>query len=53
MIAFLYRIIIGSFHRHEWETVKVVRLVDGDDTVGIRVFLRCKACGDYKKKDLQ
>jgi hypothetical protein len=53
MIAFLYRIIIGSFHAHEWETVKIVRLTEGDDTIGSRIFLRCKTCGDYKKRDLK
>ena len=49
--------------KHEWETIKVMELVDTStsewrrgyrDTVMFhRVYLKCKNCGKYKFQDLK
>lgn len=53
MIGFLYRLIVGTFHRcdHKWDTVEVIQV---EDRVGgvlrryKRYVLRCKHCGEIK-----
>lgn len=58
MIGWLYRILIGHFHscRHEWETKQVVKFEITRDgapyKTGDRVFMCCKKCGDWTKRDL-
>lgn len=55
MTRLLQYLIFG--HVHEWETVGTVKLEYGDiwGTSGVceRVLLRCKTCGDWKKRDLK
>lgn len=53
MIRLLLFLITG--HIHEWETMddRVFTLRENDDIFrGTRLRLRCKKCGDWKKKDL-
>lgn len=37
---------------HRWKTEKSKTLVDGDDAVGLVVYLRCEKCGDWKRRRL-
>lgn len=57
MIGWLWRVIFGRFTicRHEWETMTKGPLKGANamgEWCGQRVELRCKKCGDWKKKDL-
>lgn len=39
--------------KHEWEVVESGNLLNDDnEKIGRVVFLRCKKCGEYKRKDL-
>lgn len=42
----------GSWHEHEWETLKDVGLNGEFGAKGRRYTCRCKHCGKYKKFDL-
>lgn len=39
--------------KHEWETIDEGNLLNDDnEKIGKAVFLRCKKCGDYMRRDL-
>lgn len=54
MIALLYKLIVGSFHRHEWEEGEQVTLwTEGKKRpTGFIRICRCKKCGVWKTFDL-
>ena len=53
MISWLYGVIVGSFCRHEWETVSTGRMINSNgDAIGDYYNLRCTKCGDIKRKNL-
>lgn len=39
--------------KHEWEVADSCNLLNGNnEKIGRVVFLRCKHCGEFKRKDL-
>lgn len=58
MLGWLYRIVVGSFHSHKWETIDTTQLMahdkkSGQDLpVGLRYHLRCTECGEIKGKSV-
>lgn len=54
MIGFLYRLIVGHFHRclHEWETIEVGKSTSWVGSVGKIFVLRCKKCGDIEQREI-
>ena len=57
MLGFLYRFIIGTFHRHEWETFKIVALTTYNQDKEKIIYAythhqRCKVCGALRTKTL-
>lgn len=59
MIALLYKLIIGSLHRHKWVTEVHGNIVSHDDKEGKAVptgafkDCRCKTCGTWKRFSLR
>lgn len=55
MLGFLYRFFIGIFHgcQHNWEIHTKGNIVycKNDKVVGIQFILKCKKCGDLKRKN--
>lgn len=49
-------IVTGSWHEHEWETIKeeeLYNLVNGKwENTHTRYTMKCKGCGNMKKKEL-
>ena len=44
---------INNSCKHEWEVVDTCNLLnENSQKIGRVVFLRCKKCGDYIRKDL-
>lgn len=33
---------------HEWEYIREIRLIKGDDVIGYKYFYICKKCGKMK-----
>lgn len=57
MIGWLWRVIVGTFHQHKWETVErrdySVQTWGGQWVVnGQRVFLKCTECGEWQSRDV-
>lgn len=55
MIALIYKLIVGSFHQHEWDEGEFVRhFTDASKArpSGISRVCRCKKCGEWKTFDL-
>lgn len=52
MIRILRFLFTGSWHEHNWETVRTDRLVDENRVaIGSRHILRCKECGKISWMD--
>ena len=48
-------IVTGSWHEHEWETTKEEELYTNEDykyAWKTRYTMKCKGCGNMKKKEL-
>jgi hypothetical protein len=52
MIGMVWRLVVGSFHQHAWETINVNPLSTDYGSTGHRYTLRCTKCGHVKKRDL-
>lgn len=53
MIALIWKIIVGSFHSHEWETMERCKVSTDEGGLYSRIKCRCKKCGSWKKFDLK
>jgi hypothetical protein len=45
VIAWLWRLLVGDFCRHQWETINEMRVEEGGRPVGRIYVLRCRECG--------
>lgn len=50
MVRLLQYLIFGCAHEWEFEEMRPLRDIGGES--GSVVYLRCKKCGNWKKKDL-
>lgn len=53
MIAFLYRLLIGRFRCHQWETMERCKVSTDEGELYSRIKCRCKICGSWRKFDLK
>jgi len=54
MIGWIWRLLVGKFNScdHEWETIEssTVQRREDNTRIGKSYVLRCKKCGEMKKK---
>jgi len=57
MLGWLYRLLIGDFHKHKWEWLKTKATYD--PTLGMElpiyqtVIYKCKHCGKYRMQKIK